>query len=396
MNSFLSRPRAAIVPFLLLLATGNSGCSGGADTGSHVAGSGGAGGAGGSGGTGTGPSAACEDLDATDFAELTAPPGKGFGEAALAATDSEVALVYTRWDIEERDVTVFLQRFTIGGAPLGEPALLHTYNVCCGQLAVGDFYGLPSVATDGKRFVTCWGEAFQLGCASVAAGTGEVSFHAVAPKTNSFSFAPHVTAGPAGFRVFYSDPEVSAATVALDEQANPIGDSVSVPAAIAVATPAGWAVASPGTVGVSFLDASLQPLGPAVAPPDAVDGIVALGDAVAVVGGHTVTLIDAGGQVSSVPVASEQGSHRMAAAQREGDVGVAWSSSDEILRFSDVAAGIAAGPQRSVGCAMSAVTPAIAAVSDGFLVAAPRPEGGLEAFYKTVYPRIRVTHVAVP
>ena len=395
MKTFLSRPRASLVPILFLLATGNSGCSGGADTGSHVAGSGGAGGAGGS-GTGGGPSAACEDLDATDFAELTAPAGKGFGEAALAATDTEVALVYTRWDIEERDVTVFLQRFALSGTPLGQPALLHTYDVCCGQLASGDFYGLPSVATDGKHFVACWGEAFELGCASVAAGTGAVSFHAVAPKTNSFSYSPHVTAGPAGFRVFYRDPEVDAATIALDEQANPIGDTVSVPAWIAAATPTGWAVASPGTVGVSFLDAFLQPLGQPIAPPDAVDGIVALGDAVVIAGGHTLSRIDPGGQVSSLPLAPEQGSRRMAAAQRKGDVGVVWSSSDRVLRFSDVAAGIVAGPERNVGCAMSDVLPAVAAVPDGFLVAAPRPEGGQEAFYATAYPQLRITHVAVP
>ena len=126
------------------------------------------------------------------------------------------------------------------------------------------------------------------------------------------------------------------------------------------------------------------------------EGIAALGDSVSVVGGRSETRIDAAGAATEVVLASADGSHHMAVAPRNGAVGVVWSSIDEVVRFAAVSAASVPGPVRNVGCAAQVEVPAIAAVPDGFLVAAPRPEGGHDAFYNQVYPKIRITHVSQP
>lgn len=150
--------------------------------------------------------------------------------------------MYSRWIEQSRDILVYFQRFALDGAALGDPALLHTYNENAGQYAANGFYGRSTIATDGSRFVACWGEALQVGCAAVTAGSGEVSFHAIVPGNNDFAFAPNVTFGPSGFRVFYLGPQVVPTTVALDEQANPTGAPVTVPALalLTVATDVGY------------------------------------------------------------------------------------------------------------------------------------------------------------
>jgi hypothetical protein len=400
LNPFLSHPRSALVALLLLLAAGNSGCSGRVESGSNVAGSGGAGGSSATGGTGgsTIASAPCDNADATDFAELTAPDGEGFYEAAIAATATEVGLVYSRWIEETRDILVYFQRFSLDGAALGDPVVLHTYNENAGQYAANGFYGRPTIATDGSRFVACWGEAYQVGCAAVTAGSGEASFHLIVPGNNVSAFAPNVTFGPSGFRVFYLGPAVTPTTVALDQQASPTGLTVTVPVAalMAVATDAGYVGGARGSVEAFRLGPDLQPVGDPIELPNVATGIAWLGDAVSVVGGFAETRIDAAGKAKSVILVTGDEPQGMAVAPWKGGAGVVWSSMDRHLRLSVVSPSSEPGPILDVGCSEDQSVPSIAAVPDGLLVASPRPEGAHEIFYGKAYPRLRITHVKIP
>jgi hypothetical protein len=394
MIPFLSLRRLAWSAALLLLPAANSGCGSGPLPGGDVTGPGGSGGAGGAGGSGGSGGAACGALDATEIASLSAPAGQGFGEAVIAASANEVAVAYTRWS-ESEDVAVEVQRFSLNGAALGAPVLLHGYHVCCGQLANGGFYGALSMATDGSRYMMCWAEAQQIGCAALPVGGGDASFSAIDPGQGQLVRSPHVVHGASGWRVFYSAE--SPVAVALDDQAKALGAPVSVPGTLAAATTSGFAVASTEGKGAFRLDSTLKTVSGPLPIDGPIDGIATLGDIVSVVGGSSETRIDPEDHLTPTLLADSNGFHRMAAAPRKVFVGVAWSSTlDPVIRFSAVDSVSHAGPIQRVGCAAGYVVPAIAATDDAFFVAAPSPEGAHEIFYNQVYPTLRVTRLSQP
>jgi hypothetical protein len=369
----------------LLLFVANLGCSGG----SSPTGSGGSG-AGGSGGDAGSTCAVGGDL-----ANLVAPAGEGFGEAVVVAAGSEAAVTVTRWQ-QSRDVTVELQRINVGGAVLGSPIPLHTYHVCCGQLAIGDFYGGVSMTTDGSRYLLCWGEAYQIGCATVPVGGGNASFSALLPTApNVFITSPHVALGPSGWYVFYLDGSTALAQL-LGDDAKPMGAPVAVPEGLVTGTTSGFAVVSRMGAGVSRLGPDLKTTAGPIPFAPTPSAIVALGDALSIVGEGSETRIDASNQSTQTVLADSTAPYAMAVAPRQGAVGVVWRSGNDALRFRAVDAASHAGPVEDVGCVGYGIAPSISAVSDGFLVATPDPAGTFQIFYAPLSPTIRVAHVPQP
>ncbi len=376
----------ALGSLLLVLGIANSGCGGRLASDANGTGVGG----------GDSFAAACTNADAENFAELTAPSGDSFAEAALAVGDSEVGLAYTQWHDETHDVTVYLQRYGLDGTPLGAPASLHTYNEESALYAVGEFYGRPTIATDGTHFVACWGEGNQLGCGAVEPATAQPSFHAIVPDHVSPLYAPHLVFGPAGFRVFFQGTSLGGTSVALDAEANPSASGIDVAGSTATAIGFGFAVVSVYGGTVFFLGPDLGQVGVALQTPETVYGITSLdGDAI-VVGGRTLRRVTVEGHFTTVDVTGDGHSHVLAVAARKGNAGVVWSAPGSALRFKEIAAGAVPGAEKNVGCAALLTNPTIAAVPDGYLIAAARPEGEHEVFHARGYSKLRITHVAVP
>lgn len=320
---------------------------------------------------------------------------EGINEVAIAVSGDEAMLAYLSWN-ESRDVTVVAQRISLEGAALGPALALRTYNVCCGQLAAGDFYGRLSIAADANRYMLCWGEAFLIGCAAVLVGSGDVSTSNIEPpQTNGLMVLPRVVHGASGWRVFY-DALDDGLSVALNDDSTPNGEPVVVPALLAAATDSGFAA-------ISQQDKLLYRLGPDLKPdlplPIAVaaSSVTALGDTLSIVGSGTELRIDPSNAIVETPLFDSALNYRMAVAPMKDSVGVLWADyPDGILRFRAVDAAGQAGPVKSVGCDSSRMLPALAATDGAFLVAWLDPKGSSEGFYTRLHKTIRVTRVKVP
>ncbi len=122
--------------------------------------------------------------------------------------------------------------------------IVGNYEVSYGQLAAGGFYGGLTMATDGSRYMLCWSEAFQLGCAAIGVGSGDVSSSVFVIPNSQLVQSPHVAQGAAGWFVYSGFAASNNSAIALDNDAQAIGVPISVPATNAVATTNGFAVAS--------------------------------------------------------------------------------------------------------------------------------------------------------
>lgn len=389
LKSLVSPFHVALLFVSVLASTGNSGCTGTAESGSGVAGTGGAGGATETGGT-TGP--ACDLGTGEVFAEIVAPPDRSFEEIAIAASSTEVGVAYTQWDEEAREVTVFFRRYSLDGTPLGEAVSLHTFDECCGQLASASFYGRPSVAAREDAFAVCWGEAMQIGCATIRTDTGEASFEPIVSLSNTLYSLPNVTATSDGFRVFGSFEGNQGLSAALGSQ----GDPVESPAASAVAIPSGFAGVSRSEHRLLVLDEDLSPTGVQEDLLGVSDemAMTAFGDGLSLVDGGVEMRFGADGSLTTIQVVPSEGAAQMAVTAHDGQTTSAWIKKwDGAMGIRTVTAFGVAGPPRDVGCALPGASPSIAAIPGAFLVAAPLPEGAHEAFYATVVPRLRILRV---
>lgn len=373
--------------------SGKSGQAGVAGQGGAAAGVGGAGGA------------------ASELARLTAPEGEGFGEAVIAAAGSELLVAYTRLN-EAREVQVEVQRFSRAkaslGAALGAPMLLHTYALTAGQLAYlsGGFHGNLSLATDGDRYMLCWGEQWARGCAAIPVGEGPATVASVVLNEGELAHPSQVVHGSAGWFAFTtSSAPVGYAPVALElgldaslQKIHPLELPLQVDRLLVTPTPSGFAVVAiaPGLKAylVRF-GPDLTPSGQPLALGTRITWLASSGEVVSAVGPEAVVTIDALDQVTTMPLGG-QGLFRNIVASGNGAFGVTWSSLDQSL-FCTVDAAQQVSEIRQVGQSpkeLSFLTPSAAFTDEGFFFASPHPDGQFEVFYNAVFPTLRVTHLA--
>lgn len=344
--------------------------------------------------SGTSDGAPCDVPGGLTFAELTAPQDMPFDEVAIAAGESEVAVAYSQWDAS-RTVSVFLQRFTREGALIDAPIFMGAYVVSHGQLASGGFYGGLTIAASPSRFLTCWGAASRIGCASIAAGSNDVSTFTLNPTTSAFTTDAHVVHRADGFAVFWEETG-SAFVQLLGYDADPIGEPKGVSGVLATATNGGYAVISFNTREVRRLDTSLNQVGAPIPVANAAESIASLGDSLIVAGSFAETRIDAQHNPTTDQITHDCERHHTAIVSRNEMAGVAWTSMDERLRFRTIDAADHKGTVLEIGCAPFSSFPKMASTTDGFLVATVVPGGEQETFYDVGYQRIRVVRIAQP
>jgi hypothetical protein len=361
-------------------------------------------GAGGAGG------ATCENLDGTEFANLTAPTGEGEGyrEAVIVATETEVALASLRHQASTRhyygQVIVEVQRFTLAGAPIGAPILVKTYEQT--RRPNGEL----TMATDGREFMLCWGEGDQIRCAAIEVGLGKLSLSSgIVGGGNASPVEPHVVHGASGWTLFFGSYGACRA-VALRDNATAKLPPVWVPASIAVATNSGFAVVAPilgdnpapDTSQVFRLGPNLKMLKHTIKVIGTARGIAAFGDTVSVVSDGNETRISPSNQLTVTPfagslgnqltpmlLADSFGNQPVAVAPRKGSLGLAWHSTNEVVAFTEIDPVSHFGATLRVGCAEFFSNVSIAATAEGFLVSTR----SLTDRSSTMYPLSRILRV---
>jgi hypothetical protein len=316
------------------------------------------------------------------------PTGEGFGEVVIAVAGDEAAIAYTEW-IDDHNVAVRFLRIAFDGTPKGASILLRAYHVGSGQIANPDFYGALSMATDGSRYMLCWGDYPPVRCATVSLATGEVAQSEIASAPSGIH-RPHVAYGPSGWFLFHGN----ATAIALGNDARPMGMSITVPATLAVGTASGYAVAGGETGQVYRLGPDLKTtagpieLGGQTAP--RISAIAAMGDTLSVGGDASETRIDASNRVTKTPLGAF--SLTVVASGMDG-VGVAGSSWEGVAQYRYVDNGGNVVSAKNVGCAPRDRALSIAAAGNGFLIASLDPDSPRQVFYSQAYRGLRVVRV---
>jgi hypothetical protein len=349
---------------------------------------------------------------ATEIARLTAPTGEGFGEAVIAAAGNELLVAYTRVN-QARDVHVEAQRFSREkasiGAPIGSPISLHTYNLYTGQMAPleNGFHGNLSMATDGNRYVLCWGELSQRECAAIPVGAGEAVVASIVPASGDYVYVSRVVHGAAGWFAFTrSNLTTGNKPVALElgedaslSQVHQLQTPAVLGGVLATATASGFAVVSTYTSNswLTRLGPDLKPTGNSLDLGLVATGIAASGDVVSAVGETAVVRVDESDHLTTSPLGG-QSLKRNVFAFKDGTFGVTWTESDKTL-LAPIDAANQVGAIEQVGQSPSGIhflTPRVAVSEDGVFFASPHPDGEFEIFYNQVFPTLRVTRLVQP
>ncbi len=268
--------------------------------------------------------------------------------------------------------------------------MLNTYRVCCGQLADPRFYGGLSIATDGKGFMTCWGEGNKTRCASIPTNGGTIA-QSTLLSGDGIIQGPHVVPAPSGWVVFYGAHSV----LAIDASTHSIGfPNTMIPATLAAATTSGFAVGSPEKNTVQRLDRAFQPVGPAIdvagRDPSAaarLTSIAATDDALSLLQGVVALRIDPQNQIVATPL--DVSSIASLVATADG-VAIAGATFENLVKFRRLDAASHVTVSRTVGCATDDSAPAIAKSGERFIVATLDPDGARSVFYAKAYRAIHV------
>jgi len=244
--------------------TGGAASGGFADGGGRAGGGGGAGAGGGvAGAAGGGPPVQLTDRwlyrTANGFDRLRGPAIVG------GAAEGVVAYLTVPNPDNTGPSHVNLQRIDAQGVRAGAPVVLATSTPS----------SAPTVATDGQRVITCWSEADQARCASLAPGQTQLT-----PIYGSAGVLPTLVHGPQGWLLGWRSGTTDSAAIVLQKmhltettaassfepegaplRLSPTGTAG---APIIAATESGFVLASGPTATVQRLGPELQTQGPAI------------------------------------------------------------------------------------------------------------------------------------